>query len=52
MHAQNDLVLLPGPYFLPFKNDKHSMLKVKFKTRTVKDVGKYRLKHDFKTFLI
>lgn len=51
MHTSNDLVLLPAPYSLPFKNNKHSMIKVKFKTRTMKGAGKYGLKYDFKTFL-
>lgn len=50
MNAPNDLELLPAPYPLPFKNDKHSILKVKFKTRPMKDVEKYGQKHDFKTF--
>lgn len=47
MHASNDLVLLSALYPLSFKNDKHSMLKVEFKTRTMKETGKYGLKHDF-----
>lgn len=50
MYAPNDLELLPAPYPLPFKNDKHSILKEKFKTRPMKDVEKYGQKHDFKTF--
>lgn len=49
MHSPDDLVLLPALYLRPFKNDKHSMLKVKFKTGTGKGIGKYELKHDFKT---
>lgn len=49
MHAPNDLVL-SAAHPLPFKNDKHSRLTVKFKTRTTKCIGKYGLKHGFKTF--
>lgn len=50
MYAPNDLELLPPPHPLPFKNDKHSILKVKFKIKPMKCVGKYGRKHDFKTF--
>lgn len=50
MYAPNDLELLSAPYHLPFKNDKHSILKVKFKTRPMKGEGKYGQKHDFETF--
>lgn len=50
MHAPNDWALLPALYPLPFKNNKHSTLKVKFKTRIMKGVGNYGLKRDFRIF--